>query len=77
MKDTIAEVLRILDNHGVSTTPLEPNTDLDQLAIDSLKFVDIIVAIENHFEITFSNAAMVPESFQTPFTIAASIDKHQ
>ncbi|MCJ9750403.1 acyl carrier protein [Neorhizobium sp. BETTINA12A] len=77
MHDTTSEVLRILTALGVSSSPLEPNTELTQLGIDSLKFIDIVLGIEKHFGITFSSETMVPESFRSPSTIAASVEKHR
>lgn len=73
MDDVLEDVLRILSDHRVTIDPKKLDTDLAEAEIDSLVFVDLVLAIEQHFDVRFLGEQMAPETFLTPRTIAEAV----
>ena len=64
-------------NSDIEKSEIEKNIHEDYLAkcwIDSLKFVELITDIENHFNIKFSNDEFQDRAFSTVFGLIQHIE---
>jgi acyl carrier protein len=73
MSDTLAELNRLLHERLGRSGPLLPETELvTDLALDSIQQLDLIVALENHFEIALEIEG--DEGIRTIGELVACID---
>jgi len=73
MSDTLAELNRLLRERLGRSGPLLPETELvTDLALDSIQQLDLIVALENHFEIALEIEG--DEGIRTIGELVACID---
>lgn len=52
--------------HLPADDPLQPDSNLADLGMDSLAVVALLVSIEEEFSMEFSDELLVPETFETP-----------
>ena len=64
--------VRMLAKRGNNTVPM-PQTNLRDAGLTSLDMVNMILAIENEFDIEIPQSAMTPENFDTMAAIEALI----
>jgi acyl carrier protein len=64
--------IRMLAKRGNNTVPT-PQTNLRDAGLTSLDMVNMILAIENEFDIEIPQSAMTPENFDTMAAIEALI----
>jgi len=55
--------------------PAEPDGDLREAGLSSLDMVNVMLAIEDAFEITLSQDEMTPQNFRTATSIEALVAK--
>ena len=67
-----AVAVRMLAKRGNNTVPT-PQTNLRDAGLTSLDMVNMILAIENEFDIEIPQSAMTPENFDTMAAIEALI----
>ena len=73
VSERIASVaVRMLAKRGNNIVP-EPQTNLRDAGLTSLDMVNLILAIENEFDIEIPQSAMTPENFDTMAAIKALI----
>lgn len=73
MSDDMNEVMGLLEKYQDKLQPASGSADSHELRIDSLHLIDLVLAIEEHFGITFPNESMVPETFLTPDSIVKAV----
>ena len=73
MDDVFAALLGILRDHRVVIDPENPDVELAEAGVDSLIFVDLVLAIERHFDVRFQSEQISPETFRTPQTITDAV----
>ncbi len=70
--DTVAEVCRITaDILGVQVTELEAATSLSDLGADELDIVEVVMALEEHFEVQVPDEAITGSTDNTTKQVAA------
>jgi acyl carrier protein len=68
------KLLEIIQNEIVeSPTPLTPETDLFEAGLDSMAIMQLLLHIEDHFQVVLEPADLSRENFQTATKIAALI----
>lgn len=73
VSERIASVaVRMLAKRGSKTVPA-PQTNLRDAGLTSLDMVNLILAIENEFDIEIPQSAMIPENFDTMAAIEVLI----
>lgn len=76
-RDEIAERLRDILARTLGTAPPDPETDLVQSGLlDSLALVELLVAVEQEFAITFSPEELEIERFRSLGSLAELVDSH-
>jgi diaminopimelate decarboxylase len=54
--------------------PIPPDTELRALGLDSLALIELLVAIEDAFELEFPDELLTAQTFRTPATLWAAVD---
>ena len=54
---------------------LDPGAPLPELGVDSLAVVELIVQLEDAFEVSFPDEALTPEVFATPVTVWRAVQR--
>lgn len=52
---------------------LAPDADLRSLGLDSLRTVELVVRLEDGFDVLFPDDALTPETFATPMALWAVV----
>ena len=55
--DIIAEIIRILKDHGCQAPDLNEMTEIDSLQMDSVSLTETLMEIENHFSVIIPDSA--------------------
>ncbi len=79
MRDDIENrVIKILKTHLNIDKNIEIDTPLMELGIgvDSVSTLELVVMIENEFDIVIDESSITPEVFFTPAAIAEFIKRH-
>lgn len=69
-EDALRPCLAVEASDGV----LEPSTSLRELGLDSLKTVELVVRIEDEFDVIFPDEALTFETFATPRALWAVVE---
>lgn len=76
-RNETAERLRDILAHTLGTAPPDPETDLvESNLLDSLALVELLVAVEQEFSITFSPDELEIERFRSLKALAELVDAH-
>ena len=78
--DTFVETLRQQIPSLPPADQLTPDTKLYDLGLDSLRSVQLLIALEDNFDITIPDEMLTAEAFQTPstiWTIVQTVDAEQ
>jgi acyl carrier protein len=78
MADHIARIREILAQHGrlsVDATTLQAESDLYVAGLTSLATVGVMLALEDHFHVEFSESMLSRKTFSTLQAIAEAIDE--
>ena len=62
-ENTIIQIIKSITNDYVKIT--DPAQSLREVGIDSLIVIDVIIAIEDEFEVRFDSASLDPSTFVT------------
>jgi len=68
----LAEVIQILRRY-TAVADIGPSFHLKDAGIDSLVLAEVVLALEAHFALRFSGEQMIPDTFESPRSIAAAI----
>lgn len=74
-EDKLHDVLREHMPEAPAEGALDPEASLVDLGIDSLRLVELIIALEDSFEIVIPDEEMLAENFRTVGTISALVDR--
>ncbi len=72
------EIRQILSDHArlrVQAQDLAPDADLYQAGMSSHASVNVMLALEDHFDVEFSNGMLKPSVFESISAIAAAISE--
>jgi acyl carrier protein len=76
-RDATVERLRDILARTLGTAPGDPETDFVQSGLlDSLALVELLVAVEEEFAITFSPDELEIENFRSLQALVALVDAH-
>ena len=76
-RDATAERLRDILARTLGTAPPDPETDLVQSGLlDSLALVELLVAVEQEFAITFAPDELEIERFRSLGALAQLVESH-
>jgi len=76
--DRTSERLRDILANTLGTTAPDPDTDLVQSGLlDSLALVELLVAVEQEFAITFSPEELEIESFRSLKALTELVESHE
>ena len=73
----IDEVRSILDQHarlGVDVATLDPSADLYEAGMTSHASVNVMLALEDHFDVEFPDEMLKPSVFASLSAIAAAVE---
>lgn len=73
---TTDEIRQIVAEHGrlpIDASTLEPDTDLYGAGMTSHASVNVMLALEDHFDIEFPNHLLTPAVFQSVSSIEAAV----
>jgi len=73
--EKLSDVLRDHMPDAPEEGPLAPETNLVDLGIDSLRLVELIIALEDTFDVMIPDEEMLAENFRTVGTIGALVDR--
>jgi diaminopimelate decarboxylase len=51
---------------AISLSEITPDLDLDRAGLDSFAMIDVLVRLEEHYNITFADDNLTAETFSTP-----------
>ncbi|MEU1762941.1 phosphopantetheine-binding protein [Micromonospora sp. NPDC005652] len=72
-----AELDTLLRGHCRLLAPgasIDPNALLTSLGVDSLEIIELIVALEDTFDISIPSEMLTPQTFATPATIWHAVE---
>ena len=72
METKLLEIIR--DEILESTAPLTTGSDLFEAGLDSMAIMQLLLHIEDHFQVALEPADLSRENFQTTVKIAALIE---
>lgn len=75
METKLHAVLRGHMPADVGPDRLDPDDKLVDLGIDSLRLVELIIALEEEFQVLIPDEEMLAENFQNVGTVAALVDR--
>ncbi|MCX8130516.1 MAG: acyl carrier protein [Clostridia bacterium] len=78
MHNSIHEIAKLLEGKlkNVSGAKISENTSLgDDLGLDSLRLIDLLLSIEQHFNIVFSESDLEPSTLKSVGDLAALVDR--
>ncbi len=55
--------------------PLEMDSDLPKLGLDSMSAINLLLDLEQSFDVVFPDELLVAETFRTPAALATAIDE--
>jgi acyl carrier protein len=53
----------------IDPSDVTPETNLAQIGVDSLLLVELLITVEESFEVEFPDDLLVPETFETPASL--------
>jgi acyl carrier protein len=74
-QDKLSDVLRDHMPDAPAQGALDPEANLVDLGIDSLRLVELIISLEDSFDMLIPDEEMLAENFRTVGTIAALVDR--
>jgi acyl carrier protein len=74
--DDFTQVIRARCRLLSASSELPPDASLTSLGVDSLEMVELIVGLEDTFDIEIPQQLLTPEVFATPGTIWAALGDH-
>jgi acyl carrier protein len=72
------EIRKIISDHGrlpIDVATLAPEDDLYVAGLTSHSSVNVMLALEDHFDIEFPNRMLTPEVFQSIASIEAAVSE--
>ena len=69
LKELMIEHLRMVQ----SADQIEDNAELTQLGMDSMSATNLMIDIEDEFDIKFTDDLLTPETFFSPATLAEAV----
>jgi acyl carrier protein len=70
------EICQIINDHGrlpIDVGTLEPGADLYQAGLSSHASVNVMLALEDHFDIEFPDRMLTPSVFESITSIEAAV----
>lgn len=67
----LSEILKIVQAHA--TSPIGADSDLYVCGFDSLSMMELVLAVEDHFNVSLPNEALTKAQMRTPDLIANSV----
>jgi acyl carrier protein len=72
------EIRQIISEHGrlrIDAATLEPDADLYQAGLSSHASVNVMLALEDHFDIEFPDRMLTPNVFESIASIEAAVSE--
>lgn len=72
----LERIKNVFGSFDVKESNISPETSLEELGFDSLMLLELVVALEEEFHITFDDSDLISRNFETVATIEKIIEKY-